>query len=381
MGAGRPGRGQPQPAPAPASPLLQPALAQGASTAALSAEVDKAEADLRALSRSSGGAALTREEMQARLAAIPPIQARLADALAQLTPRLAQVDARLAQLGPAPGPGQPPESAAIAESRRTLNRFHQTVDGEVKQARLLQVEAGQIGAMLANRQRQQMNAQLWSYSGSILDPVLWRDIAAALPGDAGRLGDILSGEGDALAKAAQSPVVLGVWLVALIACLAIAVPLRVLLNRLVLRVIGRAAPDTRLRRTLLALATTAIATATPPGGAVPGTLRPGRHGGDHPRVRGGGAADHRLRRLRLLLRGAGPGAPVPRPAELAAGPDPGRGRGAPARLSRRGRRHRGPGHPGPAHRRHAGGPASRPPWPWTASASWPRSPPSARRSA
>jgi hypothetical protein len=91
-----------------AQPALAPQPVPQVSQAALAAEVDQAEADLRAVARSSGGPALKNTDIQARLAAIPAIQAKVADALANLTPRLAQVDARLAQLGPAPGPGQPP---------------------------------------------------------------------------------------------------------------------------------------------------------------------------------------------------------------------------------------------------------------------------------
>jgi len=232
---------------------------------ALTAQVDQAEFDLRELSKSLGSTNLTDDQIKARLDAFPPIRAKLADALSNLAPRLANLDARLAQLGPAPGPGQPAESAEITHSRRSLSAVRETVDTEVKQARLLQVEATQISSMLANRQRAQLAAQLWTHSRSILDPKLWTEFAAALPDDIDRLRTVLADEGDAVAKAARSSAVIAGWLVALFAALVIVIPLRVLLDRLALRQVDKAAPGTRLRRTFLALGRVLVAALTPLG--------------------------------------------------------------------------------------------------------------------
>jgi small-conductance mechanosensitive channel len=247
----------------PIAPAPPAASAAPVTQGALAAEVDDADAALRELSRSFGAVSLSDAQITARLALIPPIQAKLSDALDHLTPRLAAVDARLAQLGAAPAPGQPREAPEIAQSRSDLNRFRQAVDTEIKQARLLQVEASQITAMLVNRQQQQLHAQLWAHSRSLLDPRLWTAFAEAVPDDVSRLQTVLVDEGDAWAKAAGSQATLWGWATAVVFALAIAVPLRWLLNRLALARVGQSAPKTRLRRTLLALGQVLIATLTP----------------------------------------------------------------------------------------------------------------------
>ncbi|MDR3509481.1 MAG: DUF3772 domain-containing protein [Caulobacteraceae bacterium] len=251
------------PAPVPPTGAAADQSGAPATMAALEAEVDRSDQELHELSKSFGAASLTDAQIQQRLAAIPPIQARLADALSNLSPRLAAVDARLAQLGPAPAAGQPPESAEITQNRRTLATFRQTVDGEVKQAKLLQVEASQLVTMLASRQRQQLTAQLWAQSRSILDPALWGEFATALPKDLARLGAVFADERDAITRAGGRSGTLWEWAGALIIALALAAPLRIVLNRIAVQRVGTVAPGTRLRRTLLALAKVLVAIATP----------------------------------------------------------------------------------------------------------------------
>jgi small-conductance mechanosensitive channel len=240
-----------------------PAPGPPVSEAALEAQVDQADAALRQVSRSFGAADLTDADIQSRLAALPPIEADIADALAKLTPRMALVDQRLAQLGPAPGPGQPGEAPEIVKSRKSLTALRQNVDSEIKQAKLLQVEAAQIRARLQIRQRQQLAAHLWTHSKSILDIGLWTEFAAAVPGDIDRLKTALSTETLALAKGASSSAVVIGWITALIGALAVAVPLRFLLDHVALQRVSRVSPGTRLRRTLFALAQVLVAVLTP----------------------------------------------------------------------------------------------------------------------
>ena len=231
--------------------------------ATLEAEVDQADTDLRDLSHAARAANLTDDQIRAKLAAIAPIQAKLADALSNLTPSLANVNARLAQLGAAPGVGQPAEDPDLAKSRRGMTRFHQDLDAEVKQAKLLQVEAGQIAAMLAARQQQQGIARLWAHSRSIVDPRLWREFGAALPKDLQGLRALLASENDVAADALRSPAVIATLTAAVVAALGIALPLRWLLIRLAFRRVGEMTPGTRLRRTLMALWLIAVFTLTP----------------------------------------------------------------------------------------------------------------------
>ncbi len=210
---------------------------------------------------------LSDDQIQARLAAIPPIQAKLTDAVAALTPRLVDADARLAQLGPAPGPGQPAETSEIAKERRALTEFHQMVDGEIKQSNLLQVEAAQLAVTLTHRRQQQLNAQLWTHGRSILDPRLWTEFVAAAPADTARMQSVFSDEGAAIGKAARSSVVLGGWIAAAIVALLMSIPLRIWLNRRVFLGVSQATRG-RLRRTLLALARVLVATFTVMGALV-----------------------------------------------------------------------------------------------------------------
>ncbi|MGC1303817.1 MAG: DUF3772 domain-containing protein [Caulobacteraceae bacterium] len=242
----------------PAAPSSAPA-----STAAISAQIDQADSDLRDLSHSTRAANLTDDQIKAKLAVIAPIQAKLSDALAALTPRLANLDARLAQLGPAPASGQPSEDPDITKSRRTMARFRQDVDSEIKQAKLLQVEAGQISTGLTARQQQQQTERLWTHSRSILDPTLWREFATALPKDFQRLQTLLVDENNVAADALRSPAVIATLAAAIVLALGIAVPLRGMLNRLAFKRVGEMAPSTRLRRTFLALWLVAVCTLTP----------------------------------------------------------------------------------------------------------------------
>ena len=242
-----------------------PVAANGLPTpeASISATIDQAESDLRDLSHSARAANLSAQQIKAKLDAIPPIQAKLSDALTTLTPRLADIDARLAQLGPAPAAGQPAEDADLAKNRRNMTRFRQQVDSDTKQAKLLQVEATQLTGWLTARQQQELTAQLWAHSRSILDPGLWREFAGAAPKDFDRLQALVLGEDQAAVQAMRSPTAVATLLVAVILALAIAVGLRIGLNVMAFRRVGAMVPGTRLRRTFLALWLVAVGALTP----------------------------------------------------------------------------------------------------------------------
>lgn len=247
-----------------AAPLSAQTPPQGADGApAIAAAVDKARADLRALAASVRLGRLDDADLKAKLASIPPIQASLAGAVAVLTPRLADADARLAQLGPAPAPGQPPEAAETAGARRAIAHFRQSTHAELIEARLVSVEADQLGADLAERLRRDFAARLWKQSRSIVDPALWGEFAAALPEDLGRLDRALDGETQKLAQAVRAPAALA-WLSfwALVGLVLIG-PGRVLLGRLGYRRAAALGPPTRLTRTVLAIWLVVVATLTP----------------------------------------------------------------------------------------------------------------------
>lgn len=241
----------------PAEPPPPPAIAAAA------AAVDQADADLHRVAAGLRYQALDDEDLKARIAALPAIQARLGAATDQLAPRLQDADARLAQLGPAPGAGQPPEDPEIAATRHRLAHFREAVDTELKQARLLSVEAGQINAALADRLRKNFTARLWAQGRSVLDISLWRDIAGHAPADLGRLCGVVQTE-LGLVSAPDQPagnlIVLGLAALAAIALLG---PARGFLNRLGYKRAPELAPASRLRRTALAVWLVLVASLSP----------------------------------------------------------------------------------------------------------------------
>lgn len=249
--------------------VSRPASAQPAapsaptSLAGLSAEVDDAGRDLRAISAELRGRELDREAIQDRLADIQPVQAHLDEALGALAPLLANSEARLAQLGPAPGAAQPPEAPDIARTRRDTTRFHQAVDTAVKQARLLSVEADQLSTTLTRQRDQQFTAHLSSRGRSVLDPGLWIDFAASAPGDFARVAAIAADEFRSAARSGRTGWHFVLWMAAVVSGVVIAWPLRLLLTALGYARVARFTPSTRLRRSALALWLVLVGTATP----------------------------------------------------------------------------------------------------------------------
>jgi potassium efflux system protein len=200
-----------------------------APVAALARQVDEAETQLDALSLHARSSELSDTELRHRIEAIPPVQTRLADALDNLNPRLKSADARLAQLGPAPSAAEPPEDPETTQSRREILRYRQSVDTEVKQARLLATEADQLNTYLSDRRRRLFSQRLWVQSRSLLDPKLWVDFARHAPADVGRLKAVLDQERTSLAIRAGSAA--PVWMFAAFLVALLVAPARFLLNR------------------------------------------------------------------------------------------------------------------------------------------------------
>jgi small-conductance mechanosensitive channel len=225
--------------------------------------IAKAKSDLKDIGPGPRGRELSDSDLEARLARIPPIQAALGTALASLTPRQQNLQARLAQLGAPPASGQPPEDPQTAQLRADLTRRLTTVNGEVAQARLLDLTLDQISAALSDRLRENFAARLWTRSRSILNPALWRDFAAAAPDDVRRLTRSLSDEARQAAPALQNVNNLAVVAAAVLGAVLLLGPARVFLNRQGYKRAARAGGAPRLRRNLLALWRTGVATVTP----------------------------------------------------------------------------------------------------------------------
>ena len=244
------------------APAKAQTVALPATDAAAAAMIDQAGDDLSDAMTASRRRSLSDADIKAQLATIPPIRADLGAALSTLTPHLQDADARLAQLGPAPAPGQPAEAAEVAAMRGALSRARGVIDAEVKQARLLTIEADQINATLTERLRNNFTQRLWTQSRSVLDPGLWREFAASTPADLRRLADATGEEAQVFGAAARRGGGLAALIIAAVLALAIAGPGRVILNRWGYRWADRSAESEPLRRSGLALWLVAVAVAT-----------------------------------------------------------------------------------------------------------------------
>lgn len=238
-------------APAPHSPDadLQASLSQSSS------ELHMAGAGFRT-------ASLSDQEIKARLAAIGPIEARLATVLSDIAPRLQDAQARLAQLGPPPPKGQR-EEPKTADLRRRISGAVTIFEDDQRQANLLVLEGQQITDVLTERLRENFEARLTSQNRSLFDPALWRMVSASAAGDTSRLSRFLSDEAGVLLDQSGTPRDLGLLVGALVAAMALLFPLRLLFEHLSLRRASRDGAHTALTRCLLALVRVAVGTVLP----------------------------------------------------------------------------------------------------------------------
>ncbi len=218
--------------------------------AALARQVDEAEAQLDAISLHARSSGLSDAELRSRIAAIPAIQSKLADALDSLEPRLKSADARLAQLGPAPAAGAPPEDRETTQSRQEILRYRQSVDTEVKQARLLETEADQLNHYLGDRRRQLFSQRLWVRSHSMLDPTLWIASAHDTPAAVLKFKGVLDQEIALITTRAGSPFAAAIWVLAALLAAMLVVPIVLMLNRWGERRLSKASMTERSAATL-----------------------------------------------------------------------------------------------------------------------------------
>ena len=172
---------------------------------------------------------------------------------AQRTEELADIDSRLAGLGPAPEKGAAPDARDVAEQRASLARQRAVVDGELKLARLISVDAEQRGTELIRQRREQFQAALTTRTDSPLGSTFWFALSNAAPGDMARLQAL----GDALRQAvavALAPAHRATFLLSLAGALLLAVVGTWMAERVLVRLAPARLPAGRLRRSLLAAA-------------------------------------------------------------------------------------------------------------------------------
>jgi small-conductance mechanosensitive channel len=179
-------------------------------------------------------------------------QAEASTVETMLSPQVASTTARIAELGtPAPGAKEDPD---VVAQRAALTRTFQNLDGQVKLARLLQVEAEQAITQLATLRRSQFQARLGERTNSLLSAAFWADLADDLPQDSQRARAVLSGYG--LALQSTSTVTRAMACLSTVALLAALW----LVHRLSLAWLKKGAPDGRARRSLYALLRVAVLT-------------------------------------------------------------------------------------------------------------------------
>ncbi|WP_440108280.1 DUF3772 domain-containing protein [Acidovorax sp. BL-A-41-H1] len=172
---------------------------------------------------------------------------------ARRTEELADIDSRLARLGPAPQKGAAPDAPDVAGQRTALAKQRAAVDAEVKLARLISVDAEQLGTELIRQRRELFQAALTARVGSPLGRTFWNNLRSALPSDTARLQSLAGSLRQAVAVALQ-PEHRTTFVGSLVAALLLAVGGTWLAERLLVRLVPSQLPAGRLRRSLLATA-------------------------------------------------------------------------------------------------------------------------------
>lgn len=115
---------------------------------------------------------------------LDPVSRMAREAADEITPRLAAVKARLDQLGPKPDDKAPPENATVTADRQQQQQIYDDLDGQLKQARLLGVDADDVTDRIVSRRRALFARAVFSRSYSILDIGLWSNAIREVPSDA-----------------------------------------------------------------------------------------------------------------------------------------------------------------------------------------------------
>ena len=176
-----------------------------------------------------------------------------------LTPQMDSLQARLTVLGPPPAAGAPPETPAVSQQRRQLERDKSKLDSEIKQAQLLSQDAAKLTTQIVDARNQQFQTQLSTRSGSPLTIGFWSDLAKSFPDDSAHVarikGMLLEGGSAAWQAGNRLPLML-----CLLGALLLIVPGRWLVERLALALASRYMPDGHLRRSALAVILTLTVT-------------------------------------------------------------------------------------------------------------------------
>lgn len=179
-----------------------------------------------------------------------------------LTPQRTQLQEQLDVLGPPPAPGtSPPEAAAVARQRADLNARRTQLDAALKQAAESKESIANLNDQLGKLRRAQMKNQLALRSESILNPHFWGPLFRPSAEDRERIAGFKREVAPMLAQAWQPEQRAGTALL-LVLALAIWTLGRRLIERGLAWLCLTRLPETRLRRSALALATALTTVAT-----------------------------------------------------------------------------------------------------------------------
>ncbi|WP_432261007.1 DUF3772 domain-containing protein [Cupriavidus sp. TMH.W2] len=258
---------------------LPAAVAAPASEAASATEAQQTPAQAPAITHAEAGAELKRlqtEQDRIKQQASDPDGSTKLDELdhtlhkldtdvgnlsSALTPQRAQLQAQLDVLGPPPADGTTREAPAVVRQRAELNARRTQLDAQIKQATESKENIANLSDQLGRLQRSQMKDQLALRSDSILNPQFWKPMVRPTPEDGARMDTFLD---------QVVPMVQLAWQpsqrAATIALLLLALGVWLLGKRLAERALAwfclNRLPETRLRRSALALATTVATVAT-----------------------------------------------------------------------------------------------------------------------
>ncbi|WP_323122674.1 DUF3772 domain-containing protein [Burkholderia alba] len=173
---------------------------------------------------------------------------------AALLPQRAQLQAQLDVLGPPPAAGNAPETPAVAQQRAGLNARKAQLDAELKQAADEKDNLVNLTQQFAKLRRSLLRDQLALRSGSILGAQFWAPLYQPQPEDLQRL-DAFDADLRDMLRAAWQPGQRVVTALLLILAFAVWTAGRRSLERGLAWVSLTQLPETRLRRSALALST------------------------------------------------------------------------------------------------------------------------------
>jgi potassium efflux system protein len=223
-------------------------------------QLAQAEKDLKAI-RTALDDAETRETLSSLFERAMAVQRDAEGAQAALQPQLDQLDTRVTQLGTVPEGTV--EARELAQQRKTLNQQRADAAAAIARAKLLAVDAKQLGADIEKMRVTQFSEELARKVNSPLSPSLWRQFADDVPADLQRLGALYR-QGESTARKAIAQHGWTAPVTGLVLALLMFFPLR-----LWLRAAGRRyaaserAPEGRLRRSGLAVWLLVVGTLLP----------------------------------------------------------------------------------------------------------------------